>query len=148
MSKMTFHFNSNYKSISKLDRILYLHQKDRRGTPVRFPKFQFYPRKAHKLQHFRQNNENGVCTQVWKEQLGQQWQNSDGQPHHMVAKSLDGTLARFMGLLIPRSRNAQLLSLTIFYLDSRNILTTLTWLCHSFFLQLQPLDSTFDPNFL
>ena len=95
-----------------------------------------------------QNNENGVCTQVWKEQLGQQWQNSDGQPHHMVAKSLDGTLAHFMGLLIPCSRNAQLLSLAIFYLDNRNILTTLTWLCHSFFLQLQPLNSTFDPNFL
>ena len=108
------------------------------------PKFQTF----FKLQHFRQNNENGVCTQVWKEQLGQQWQNSDGQPHHMVAKSLDGTLAHFMGLLIPCSRNAQLLSLAIFYLGNRNILTTLTWLCHSFFLQLQPLNSTFDPNFL
>ena len=108
------------------------------------PKFQTF----FKLQRFRQNNENGVCTQVWKEQLGQQWQNSDGQPNHMVAKSLDGTLAHFMGLLIPCSRNAQLLSLAIFYLDNRNILTTLTWLCHSFFLQLQPLDSTFDLNFL
>ena len=108
------------------------------------PKFQTF----FKLQRFRQNNENGVCTQVWKEQLGQQWQNSDGQPNHMVAKSLDGTLAHFMGLLIPCSRNAQLLSLAIFYLDNRNILTTLTWLCHSFFLQLQPLNSTFDPNFL
>ena len=108
------------------------------------PKFQTF----FTLQHFRQNNENKVCTQVWKEQLGQQWQNSDGQPHHMVAKSLDGTLAHFMGLLIPRSRSAQLLSLAIFYLDNRNILTTLTWLCHSFFLQLQTLDSTVDPKFL
>ena len=108
----------------------------------------FYTTKIPNFFQIKSNNENGVCTQVWKEQLGQQWQNSDGQPHHMVAKSLDGPLAHFMGLLIPRSRNAQLLSLAIFYLDNRNILTTLTWLCHSFFLQLQPLDSTFDLNFL
>ena len=102
-----------------------------------------------KLQHFRQNNENGVCAQVRKEQLGQQWQNSDGQPHH-TTWWLKALMAHWHILWVccsfaPATHSS---SFAIF---------CPTWSSHStyfdlhlpfFLLQLPTLDNTFETKFL
>ena len=54
MSKMTFHFNSNYKSIAKLDWILYLPKKKQKWNTSKIPKISILPEKTRKSYIFGQ----------------------------------------------------------------------------------------------